>query len=233
MKKNKVVVVLSGGMDSSALLVWAIAKNYDVTAITIDYGQRHRKEIGYAKLLCDGLLVEHKIVDLSSLKTLMGNTALTGDIDVPEGHYAAPTMKLTVVPNRNMVLLSTAICLAAECGASKVLYGAHSGDHPIYPDCRPEFVERLSRAAEVCWYDKITIEAPFVEKTKAEIVSIGAGLGLLWALTWSCYKGGETHCGSCGTCVERREAFMLAGVDDPTNYVDTTPIKTLIESMAE
>ena len=128
-------------------------------------------------------------------------------------------MKSTVVPNRNMIMLSLAAARAIAVGADGVAYAAHSGDHAIYPDCRPEFADAVAAALRICHYTPIELERPFVDMTKADIVRLGAELGVDFSKTWSCYKGGEKHCGKCGTCVERREAFRLAGVPDPTEYM--------------
>ena len=225
---NKAVVILSGGMDSATLLYWANAPQtrsrpgypfaYEVSAVSVNYGQRHSKELDCAKQLCDYLEVQHNVIDLSSLKVLLTGNALTDDMPVPEGHYASPTMKQTVVPNRNMMLLSVAVAAACARDAKTVLYGAHCGDHPIYPDCRREFVQALDKAAQLCWHHEIRIEAPFVDKTKTEVARIGADLGVPFQDTWSCYNGRELHCGKCGTCVERKEAFADSGVTDPTQY---------------
>ena len=218
MKEMGAVVVLSGGMDSATLLFWAAKRYKNLSAISVNYGQRHSKELDCAKKLCELIGVPISVVDLSSIKSLLVGNALTDDVEVPEGHYASPTMKQTVVPNRNMLLLSVALCSACVEGARLVLYGAHFGDHPIYPDCRKEFVDALDKAARLCWYQEIKIEAPFVEKTKTDVAKLGNDLGVPFEHTWSCYNGRALHCGKCGTCVERREAFMLAEVKDPTEY---------------
>ena len=218
MKKQKAVVIFSGGMDSTTLLYWA-KDIYDyLTVITINYGQRHKKEIECAKSICKKLNLEHDIVDISSIKTLLKNNALTDDVKVPEGHFADPIMKSTVVPNRNMLLLSVALCSACVRDADEVLYGAHFGDHAIYPDCRKEFVEALDKASRLCWYKEIKIIAPFVDKNKTDIAKLGEKLNVPFENTWSCYNGRELHCGKCGTCVERIEAFEDAEIKDKTKY---------------
>ena len=227
------IVVLSGGMDSATALWWARDRGMDVASVSVNYGQRHSCELDRAATLAEITDTPHVCVDLTSLRSLLRGSALTDDIDVPEGHYASPNMKVTVVPNRNMILLSVAVAAAAERSAEVVLYGAHAGDHPIYPDCRPEFVERMSSAAEVCWYEPIRIESPFLNRTKADVARLGSELGVPWEMTWSCYCGGETHCGRCGTCVERREAFLLAGVVDPTEYIDETPVEVMMKQLEE
>jgi len=190
----------------------------NVHAITIDYGQRHRKEIEAAYRVARSCGVARTLVPLGSLSCVLGGSALTSEIPVPEGHYADKSMRQTVVPNRNMILLSIAIACAMSRGASRVVYGAHKGDHAIYPDCRPVFVDAMRRAAEVAGYSPVRIEAPFVQLTKADIVRIGHELNVPFVDTWSCYNGREKHCGRCGTCVERKEAFALARVSDPTEY---------------
>ena len=227
------IIVLSGGMDSAVLLWWAIEKlELKVKTVSVNYGQRHSRELKSASCLSSLCGAEHYLIDLSSMKRVLPNNALTGDIEIPEGHYAEPNMMKTVVPNRNMMLISVALSIAGSSGANKVMFGAHAGDHPVYPDCRPEFVERMNEVASVCWYEPIQLSAPFVQKSKANIVELGDAMGVPWEETWSCYKGGEIHCGLCGTCVERREAFMLAEVIDPTEYEDETPIEELMAGLA-
>lgn len=222
MERSKAVVVLSGGMDSTTLLYKLRDDGHPVEGIGFYYGQRHMKEIGMAAALCERLGVEYIPVDLedafADLTAGSKCALLNTGVPVPEGHYADESMKATVVPNRNMVLLSLAIARAVSIGASAVAYGAHAGDHTIYPDCRPAFADAMDAAARACDWSPVFIVRPFVNLTKADIVAIGESLGVPWADTWSCYNGGEVHCGKCGTCVERREAFRLAGVDDPTEY---------------
>jgi 7-cyano-7-deazaguanine synthase len=215
----KCVVVFSGGLDSTVLL-WKMWKlTGQVAALSVDYGQRHRKELVYAKRMSEKLDIPHEVADLRAIRDLIGGSSQTDDsIPVPEGHYAAENMKLTVVPNRNMILLSVAIGWAIQRKAEVVAYAAHGGDHAIYPDCRPEFVDIMAKAAQVADWRAVFLDAPFLLKTKAEVVKIGAELGVPFVETWSCYKGGDRHCGKCGTCVERIEAFEKAGVPDPTEY---------------
>lgn len=184
----------------------------------VDYGQRHRRELEAARAICERVGVEYRLADLRSIAPLLAGSALTDAVAVPHGHYAEESMKATVVPNRNMILLSLAIGWAVSLKYDAVAYAAHAGDHTIYPDCRPEFVEAMDRAAGLCDWHRVRIERPFVHMTKADIVRRGAELGVPFELTWSCYEGGEVHCGKCGTCVERREAFERAGVADPTAY---------------
>lgn len=218
----KTLVVCSGGMDS-VTLAHKVSKEYTLDSlVSFDYGQRHQKELGYACKCADGLGVRHIVIDISAVGALLGGSALTDDIDVPDGHYAEDNMKVTVVPNRNAIMLSIAYGVAAARGCDAVAMAVHGGDHFIYPDCRPDFIKSfaamqnhaLEGVADVQLY------TPFLSLSKAQIAAEGALLGVPFDQTWSCYKGGEHHCGRCGTCVERREAFDLAGVDDPTVYED-------------
>jgi len=159
------------------------------------------------------------LVDLRALGALLPGSALTDpSVEVPEGHYEAESMKATVVPNRNAIMLSIAFGIAAAEGATGVAAGFHAGDHAIYPDCRPMFVDRFAAMQLASLDYPISLYTPFLYKSKADIVKEGTLLRVPFGLTWSCYRGGELHCGKCGTCVERREAFQLAGVDDPTEY---------------
>lgn len=214
----KAVIILSGGVDSTTLLYKLVRENYEVYALSFNYGQRHNKELEMAKKTCEKLGVNHKIVDISSIKELLKGNALTDNIEVPEGHYNKKNMKITVVPNRNMIFLSLAIAYAINIGVEKVYYAPHSGDHAIYPDCRPEFIETMKKVAKLCDWKKIEIETPFINIDKGDIVMLGKELGVDYSLTWSCYKGGEKPCGKCGTCIERKEAFEKAGIKDPLEY---------------
>lgn len=219
MARPKTVIVLSGGMDSTTLL-YMLDRNHDLDAISIHYGQKHSKEIEFARLHCDSLCIPHSVIDIENVfRHLAGKSALLRkDIAVPKGHYEDESMKATVVPNRNMIFLSIAIARAIATESGNVAYAAHAGDHAIYPDCREEFADKMHALSQVCDYKPITLLRPFVYKTKADIVEIGSQLNVPYQHTWSCYVGGEKHCGKCGTCVERKEAFELAGVKDPTEY---------------
>lgn len=226
MSKNKAVVIASGGLDS-AVLASACAERYDVLMLGFDYGQRHRKELEHMRRMAALLGQRAQVVELAALTQDLGGSALTdAAIPVPDGHYAEDSMRATVVPNRNMIMLAIAGGFAVAQGAALVAIGVHAGDHFIYPDCRPPFID-AARAALVLGNDGFAVsgfslEAPFLHMTKAEIVGLGAALGVPFEQTWSCYKGGAIHCGTCGTCVERIEAFRLAGVEDPTSYTDTS-----------
>lgn len=220
MPNTKCVVLLSGGLDSTTLM-YLLVKDYEVWPLTINYGQKHSKEVIAARNVCEArggdLLARWRYLDLSCVQGLLPS-ALTGKGEIPNGHYESESMKATVVPNRNMILLSLAAGYAEGIGASYIAYAAHAGDHAIYPDCRPEFVRSCAETICLGTGGKVLLMEPFVDKTKAEIVALGKKLNVPFAKTWSCYKGGEVHCGLCGTCTERREAFQLAGVVDPTKY---------------
>ena len=220
----KTVVIHSGGLDSTVLLDHLRAAGDDVTALSVDYGQRHRRELDAAAAICRRNGTPHRTADLSSLQSLLAGSSLTSPgMEVAEGHYTEDSMRTTVVPNRNMILLSVAVGHALSIGAGRVAYAAHSGDHAIYPDCREAFAEAMAEAIRLADWEPTELARPFVGMTKADIVRRGAELGTPFALTWSCYKGGGHHCGRCGTCIERREAFDLAGVPDPTEYADDAP----------
>ena len=215
---NKVVVIYSGGMDSFTVLNRALHDGKEVFSLTFDYGQRHVKEIEYASTVCQSLNVNHKVIDISSINQLLAGSSLTDDIDIPQGHYEAESMKSTVVPNRNMILLSLAVGYAVSVGASQVYYGAHSGDHAIYPDCRPEFVMKMNEVCKIANYESVEIFSPYLTVTKSDILTDGLKMGLKYDNTWTCYNGREKACGQCGACQERLEAFSDNNVTDPLNY---------------
>lgn len=215
----KSVVLLSGGLDSCVLLTCLLKQGQDVVALSVDYGQRHgARELAASAAIAEALGVERVVVDLSVLGEMGGSALTDTSTAVPLGHYEDETMRATVVPNRNMVLLSLAGALAVARGAGEVAYAAHRGDRAVYPDCRTEFVEAMRQALALAAYEPIALSAPFVHLTKGEVAALGSELGAPMALSWSCYQGGELHCGRCGTCVERREAFAIAEVADPTEY---------------
>jgi 7-cyano-7-deazaguanine synthase len=219
-----VVLLLSGGLDSTTLAYDLRADGFGLVTLSFDYGQRHRRELIAAAEIAGRLGSQHHIVDLSAVGALLAGSALTDrNIAVPDGHYTDESMRATVVPNRNALMLDIAVAVAVAQNASAVAFGAHSGDHAIYPDCRPEFVEAFARSAaagnEGFLADGFEVLAPFLGWSKADIVVRAAALGVPLAETWSCYNGGDGHCGTCGTCTERREAFALAGVKDPTSYL--------------
>lgn len=220
----KTILVHSGGMDSTVLLYHLLDAGVEVRALSIDYGQRHKKELVLAKSVCEKLGVEHRVADLTALTPFLAGSSLTSDdVEVPDGHYAEENMKVTVVPNRNMIFLSVATAWAISTKSDTVCYAAHSGDHAIYPDCREEFTAGMDHVMQLADWHLVKLDRPFVAMTKADVAKRGAELGVPFEETWSCYKGLDLHCGRCGTCVERREAFHLAGVIDPTSYADTAP----------
>ena len=220
----KTVLIYSGGMDSTVLLYHLKAAGHALTALSVDYGQRHRRELEHARSICVALDLPNPVADLSALRPLLAGSSLTSpEIAVAEGHYTESTMRSTVVPNRNMILLSVATGHALSIGAETVAYAAHSGDHAIYPDCRNSFAEAMAEAIRRCDWETVHLSRPFVDWSKADIVRRGAILGVPFDQTWSCYQGGDIHCGRCGTCIERREAFDLAAVPDPTVYAADAP----------
>ena len=218
---EKIVVVLSGGMDSAVLLYHLLDAGHTVKTLSVNYGQRHVRELDSAAALSERVGVEHRIADLRSINPLLGSNSLSSaEVEVPEGHYEAESMKMTVVPNRNMIMLSVAVGWALSLKFDAVAYGAHSGDHAIYPDCREEFADALDRAVGLCDWQGMKLLRPFVAMDKGEIAKRGAELAVPFELTWTCYKGGELHCGKCGACQERREAFATHEIDDPVAFHD-------------
>lgn len=220
---RKAVIILSGGIDSSTLLYDTAAKGSEVSALTFIYGQKHEREIGSARAIAEGLSVSHRVVDLSPLKGVLSGSALTDPgVEIPEVPESAEhydTLKATIVPNRNAIFLSIAVGYAVSTGAGSVLFGAHHSDRGVYPDCRAEFVEAFQHAERLATdAPELRVEAPYAALDKSEIVRLGAGLGVPFGLAWSCYKGGEIHCGVCSSCRERKRAFAEAGVADPTEY---------------
>lgn len=223
MARARAVAIVSGGLDSVTLAHLLADEGRDLTVVSFDYGQRHARELDYAAAAARRLGALYHCVDLTSVGRLLTGSALTdATVDVPDGHYTDDSMRSTVVPNRNAILLSVATGVAVAQGASLVATGVHAGDHPIYPDCRPAFVDAFQQLARIAnegfAAPDLRVVAPFLTMSKADIVRTGSRLGVPFAETWSCYRGGEVHCGRCGTCVERREAFASAEVTDPTVY---------------
>lgn len=219
----KTLLICSGGLDSITL-AYKISKEETLSGLlSFDYGQRHKKELAYAKQAADDLGVPHYVPDISGIGKMLNGSALTDDVEVPDGHYAEETMKITVVPNRNAIMLSIAYGIASAKGLEAVAAAFHGGDHFIYPDCRPDFVDSFAQMQSHALegLSDIVLYTPFVNVSKADIVAEGAKNVVPFEKSWSCYKGGDIHCGRCGTCVERQEAFALAGVVDPTQYNDS------------
>lgn len=217
MNKKKSLIIVSGGMDSITLL--HDRKDEIATAVTFDYGSNHnQKEAEFARLHCMRLGIEHVIIKLGFIADYFKSSLLEGADAIPEGHYASENMKSTVVPFRNGIMLSIACGLAESKGLEKVLIANHFGDHAIYPDCRATFIASMNDAMAYGTYNNIKIDAPYTSISKTDIAKIGKELGINYAETYSCYKGGDKHCGKCGTCVERKEALRDAGIDDPTEY---------------
>jgi 7-cyano-7-deazaguanine synthase len=217
---HKAIVIFSGGLDSTTLLYHLRDSGCEVKALSVNYAQRHREqELAAAATVCRRLGIDQKVLDLTSLVAFFGQNSLTdSSVDVPEGPYSQITIPLTTVPNRNMILLSVGIAWAASLGFGAVAFGAHSGPRTNYPDCSPAFAAAMDSAARECDERKICVLAPFVTWDKGDIVRRGAELGVPFELTWSCYKGGERHCGRCGTCLDRKVAFEKAGLTDPVAY---------------
>lgn len=213
------VVIYSGGMDSFTVLHRALKEGLEVHALSFDYGQRHRRELDIARHVCAKLGIPHQVVDIRAIHGLIDNSALTdADAAMPDADYAEENLKSTVVPNRNMILLSLAIAKAVNIGAGRVDYGAHGGDHVLYPDCRPEFVEAMRQVALIADFEPVEVSAPYLEASKADILRDGLAMGLDYRDTWTCYEGRELACGRCGSCRERLAAFAANGVTDPLAY---------------
>lgn len=219
---QRAVVIYSGGMDSFTVLHKAIAEGFEVYALSFNYGQRHSRELEAASKVCALLGISHKVVDIRAIHGLIDNSSLTNnDQALPTGDYDEDNMTSTVVPNRNMILLSLAIGYAVNIDAEHCFYGAHGGDHAIYPDCRPEFVEKMQAVARIANYTPVHVHAPYLTVSKADILAEGLSMGLNYADTWTCYLGEAEACGQCGSCCERLAAFAAHGLTDPLPYRKT------------
>lgn len=228
----KVVVLCSGGMDSVTALHWARV-HHDVTAVlSFDYGAKHNhREIPLAIELAEKIGAPHRTIPLDFIGKYFDSALLQSGGDIPEGHYAEENMKRTVVPFRNGIMLAAACGFAESAGAQGLVIAAHAGDHTIYPDCREDFMRAMGDAMRLGTYAGIQLLRPFIAMDKGQIAAEGARLGVDYARTWSCYKGGSIHCGKCGTCVERREAFQRAGLPDPTVYECTPSLPARPQSL--
>lgn len=222
---SQVLVLLSGGMDSVTALYHAAREHEVVAALSFHYGSKHNeREIPLAEWHAARLGVPHLVIRLGFIGEHFASDLLASGGEIPKGHYEEQTMKQTVVPFRNGIMLSVAAGFAESKGAQGLVIAAHAGDHAIYPDCREEFMRSIADAIRLGTYAGVEVLRPFIAMTKADIARRGAELGVDFLKTWSCYVGGEMHCGECGTCVERREAFLLAGVPDPTPYLSAAPL---------
>lgn len=224
-RMSKAVVLVSGGMDSVTAL-YHTADTFDLVAgVSFDYGAKHNdREIPFAAVHCGKLGVRHEVISLPFMNELFISNLLKSGGEVPDGHYEASTMRQTVVPFRNGIMMAIVAGFAESIGAEGLVIAAHSGDHAIYPDCREGFMKSMGEAIRLGTYEAIEVIRPFIAMNKAEIAKRGQELGVDYSQTWSCYKGGDRHCGSCGTCVERREAFIVAGIRDPTVYNEAGPL---------
>ncbi len=221
----KVVVLCSGGMDSVTALYWARKHHAVTAALSFDYGAKHNhRELPFAVEHAQKILAPQQTISLNFIGQLFASDLLKSGGAIPEGHYADENMKRTVVPFRNGLMLAAACGFAESAGADGLVIAAHGGDHAIYPDCREDFMRAMGDAMRLGTYAQVQLLRPFIRMNKADIAREGAGLGVDYSRTWSCYKGGTIHCGVCGTCVERREAFELAELPDPTIYESTPPL---------
>ena len=217
MTEKDSVIIYSGGLDSTTLLYEE--RERVALAVTFDYGSNHAaREIACARHHCALLGIEHLVIELGFMSRYFNSSLLSGADAIPDGSYADANMRSTVVPFRNGIMLSIACGLAESRGLKRVLIANHGGDHAIYPDCRPQFVQAMDGAMRAGTYEGVQLAAPYTDLTKADLVRRGAALGIDYSHTYSCYRGGENHCGTCGTCTERREAFREAGIIDPTIY---------------
>ena len=211
------VIIVSGRMDSITLLYER--KDEIALGISFDYGSNHNaREIPFARMHCERLGIRHLVINLSFIHQYFKSSLLSGADKIPEGSYDDDNMKSTVVSFRNGIMLSIAVGIAESEGLKKVFIANHGGDHAIYPDCREEFIEAIDAASQAGTYEHVRILAPYTNITKTDIALRGKQLGIDYSETWSCYKGGEVHCGKCGTCVERKQALREAGLEDTTQY---------------
>ena len=221
----KVVALVSGGMDSVTAFYHALREHEVIVALSFDYGSKHNhREIPFAGWHCAKLGIPHRTIRLAFVNELFKSDLLQSGGAIPDGHYEETTMKQTVVPFRNGIMLAIAAGCAESAAADGLVIAAHAGDHAIYPDCREAFMRAMGDAIRLGTCAGVSVLRPFIAMTKAGIATRGHELGVDFSRTWSCYKGGDTHCGTCGTCVERREAFLLAGLADPTRYESEAPL---------
>lgn len=240
-EKRLALVLFSGGLDSTTLLYRMLSIGWDVLAISFDYKQRHARELAQGTAIIERAteqfpnrsIARYTIpLPIDKASGLFAASALTGQAEIPEGHYADDNMAVTVVPGRNTIMLAMAMAIAQAQRAEYICIAAHAGDHAQYPDCREDYILRMAQVINLATEGESNLLAPFLRKTKAEIVSEGAKFGVPFELTYSCYKGGDISCAICGTCYERRWAFIEAGVPDPTTY-DLAGLEKIPDSMLE
>ena len=211
------IIILSGGLDSTTMLYEY--KDGIALALSFDYGSNHNaRELHFARLHCERLGIPHIIIPLDFIHQYFHSSLLEGADAIPEGNYDDDNMRSTVVPFRNGIMLAIAAGMAETRGLRRIMMANHAGDHAIYPDCRRSFVDAMNQAIMAGTYEGITLFTPYTNLTKADIARHGKALGIDYSETWSCYKGGEKHCGKCGTCTERIEALREAGIIDTTEY---------------
>lgn len=212
----KILFILSGGLDSTTALYELKKEHEIIEVLTFDYGQRHRREVDSARKICELLNLPHRVIDISHLSGMLQSSSLTSDhISTPHGHYTKESMKKTVVPNRNAIMINIAAAYAVSQNIYALGLGVHAGDHYIYPDCRPDFIAEQEKTLSLANECEFRLLTPFLNMNKAEIVARGQALGVPFESTWTCYEGGETPCQKCGSCVERIEAFAKNKLDDP------------------
>lgn len=224
--RNSGVIILSGGIDSTTLCYKYVNEDWDISPLIFNYGQKHGKEIRYAKKTCEQLGLKYRLIDISGMNELLAGSALTDEsVDIPEVNEDTKkfdTLQTTIVPNRNSIFLSIAIAYAYSRGINNVFFGAHHSDRGVYPDCRDEFVRAFQDAERLATgNNELNVIAPFVTLTKGEIVKLGQRIGVPFEETWSCYAGKDAHCGRCSSCIERKKAFNEAGVEDKTEYAES------------
>lgn len=214
-----VAVLLSGGLDSTVALHWALRHHRVACALSFDYGSNHaQRELDCARRQAALAGVRHRVIDITTLSGHLSSALLSGADAIPADAYAPGNMKQTVVPFRNGIFLSIAAGIAESDGCEGLVIAAHAGDHSIYPDCREEFMQAMASAIEAGTYAGLQLLRPLIRAHKSDIVRQGADLGVDFSQTYSCYRGGERHCGRCATCRERQEAFLEAHIPDPTEY---------------